>query len=168
MISKKMQDALTEQLNKEMFSSYLYLSMAAYFERNNLAGMSSWMRLQSVEEHEHAMKFYDFIIKVGGHVKLKAIAEPQSDWKSAQIVFEDALAHEQYITKNINELTDLAIGLGDHATKTFLHWFVDEQVEEEDTVHQIVDSFKLIGDSKSALFLFDRELGARAQTGEEN
>jgi len=166
MISKKMQNALNGQLNKEIFSSYLYLSMAAYFERNNLAGMSGWMRLQSVEEHEHAMKFYDFIIKVGGHVKLKAIAEPQFDWNSAQTVFEDALGHEQYITKSINKLTDLAISVGDHATKTFLHWFVDEQVEEEDTVQQIVDSFKLIGDSKSALFLFDRELGARSQAGQ--
>jgi len=166
MISEKMQDALNEQLNKEMFSSYLYLSMAAYFERNNMAGMSGWMRLQSVEEHEHAMKFYDFIIKIGGSVKLKSIGEPQFDWDSAQVVFEDALGHEQYITKSINELTDLAISLGDHATKTFLHWFVDEQVEEEDTVQQIVDSFKLIGESKSALFLFDRELGSRAQTGE--
>jgi len=161
MIKRKIQNELNEQLNKEIFSSYLYLSMAAYFERNNLSGMSSWMRIQSIEEHEHAMKFYDFIIKVGGTVKLKAIKEPKNEWKSAKDVFEDALAHEQFISQSINKLTDLAIAESDHATKTFLHWFVEEQVEEEATVQQIVDNFKLLGNDKSGLFLMDRELGAR-------
>jgi ferritin len=164
MISEKIQDALNNQLNKEMFSSYLYLSMAAYFEKMNLSGMSNWMRLQSIEEHEHAMKFYDFIIKVGGAVKLRAIDEPQSEWESAQKVFDDALHHEQYISSSINKLTDLAIAESDHATKTFLHWFVEEQVEEEATVQQIVDNFKLLGNDKSGLFLMDRELGARTLT----
>lgn len=161
MIKRKIQNELNEQLNKEIFSSYLYLSMAAYFERNNLSGMSNWMRIQSIEEHEHAMKFYDFIIKVGGTVKLKAIKEPKNEWKSAKDVFEDALAHEQFISQSINKLTDLAIAESDHATKTFLHWFVEEQVEEEATVQQIVDNFKLLGNDKSGLFLMDRELGAR-------
>ncbi len=161
MITEKIQNALNDQLNKEMFSAYLYLSMAAYFEKNNLSGMANWMRLQSIEEHEHAMKFYDFIIKVGGVVKLAAIEEPQSEWESAQKVFEDALGHEQFISNSINKLTDLAIAESDHATKTFLHWFVEEQVEEEANVQQIVDNFKLLGNDRSGLFLMDRELGAR-------
>ncbi len=167
MISATIQDALNDQLNKEMFSSYLYLSMAAYFEKMNLSGMSNWMRLQSIEEHEHGMKFYDFIIKVGGVVKLKAIKEPQADWESPQKVFDDALHHEQFISESINKLTDLAIHESDHATKTFLHWFVEEQVEEEATVQQIVDNFKLLGNDKSGLFLMDRELGARSASSQD-
>ena len=161
MISKKMQVALNKQLNEELYSSYLYLSMAAYFEEENLGGMSQWMKLQSDEEHVHAMKFYDFLIRIGARVKLDAIKKPQESWKSPMEAFENAYEHEKFITDCINKLTDLAVVEKDHATSTFLHWFVDEQIEEESVANDIVQSFKMIGESKSALFMLDRELGRR-------
>jgi len=165
MISQKIVDALTGQLNKEIFSSYLYLSMSAYFDSKNLTGMSQWMKLQSQEEYEHAMKFYDFILRIGGEVKLGSIDAPQTTWDSPLVVFEDSLNHERFISKSIHEIMDLAIEESDHPTKSFLQWFVDEQVEEEDTVQQIVENFKLIGESKGGLFMLDRELGARSAAG---
>lgn len=167
MVSQKIVDALNLQVNKELFSSYLYLSMSAYFDSKNLSGMTQWMKLQSQEEYEHAMKFYDFILRLGGKVKLSAIEEPQTDWESPLKVFEDSLHHEQYISKSIHQLMDLAIEESHHPTKSFLQWFVDEQVEEEDSVQQVVENFKMIGDDKGALFMLDRELGARSEESEE-
>ncbi|NOX18316.1 MAG: ferritin [Chlorobi bacterium] len=161
MITEKMQDALNGQLNKELFSSYLYLAMAAYFEAESYAGMARWMNLQAQEEHEHALKFYDYLIKVNARVKLTAIDEPQFEWESPAAAFQAAYKHEQFITQSVNDLADLAMNERDHATAAFLRWFVDEQVEEEATVSEIVDNFKMIGDSKSALFMLDRELGQR-------
>ena len=161
MLSKKIEAALNDQLNKELFSSYLYLSMAAYFEDLNLTGMANWMRLQADEEHEHSMKFYDFIIKISGRVVLEQIDKPKSEWDSPQDAFKEALEHEQFITKSINELTDLAIEEKDHSTNTFLHWFIDEQVEEEANAGDIVQKFNLIDNSKSGLYMLDRELGQR-------
>jgi len=161
MISEKMQVALNDQLNKELFSSYLYLAMAAYFEDQNLTGMSQWMRLQADEEHQHALKFYDFLIRVGSRVKLGKIDEPKFEWDNPQQAFEEAYAHEQFISKSIDGLADLAMDERDHSTNTFLHWFVDEQVEEEAAASEIVQQFNLIGDSKSGLFMLDRELGSR-------
>ena len=166
MITEKMQEALNGQLNKELFSSYLYLAMAAYFEAESYAGMAKWMNLQAQEEHEHALKFYDYLIKVSARVKFAAIAEPQFEWDSPAAAFQAAYEHEQFITKSINELVDLATTERDHATATFLHWFVDEQVEEEANASEIVDNFKMIGDSKSALFMLDRELGQRINAPE--
>ena len=145
MVSQKIVDALNLQINKELFSSYLYLSMSSYFDGKNLSGMTQWMKLQSQEEYEHAMKFYDFILRLGGKVKLSAIEEPQTDWESPLKVFEDSLHHEQYISKSIHQLMDLAIEESHHPTKSFLQWFVDEQVEEEDSVQQVVENFKMIG-----------------------
>ena len=167
MVSQKIVDALNLQINKELFSSYLYLSMSAYFDGKNLSGMTQWMKLQSQEEYEHAMKFYDFILRLGGKVKLSAIEEPQTDWESPLKVFEDSLHHEQYISKSIHQLMDLAIEESHHPTKSFLQWFVDEQVEEEDSVQQVVENFKMIGEDKGALFMLDRELGARSGESEE-
>lgn len=161
MLSKKMEEALNGQLNKELYSSYLYLSMAAYFEDLNLTGMSQWMKLQADEEHVHSLKFYDFILKISGRVILGQIDKPQSTWDGPKEAFADALAHEQFITKSINELTDLAIEEKDHSTNTFLHWFIDEQVEEEANASDIVQKFDLIADSKSGLYMLDRELGQR-------
>ena len=161
MISKKMEEALNQQLNRELFSSYLYLSMASYFENNNYVGMAQWMRLQAEEEHAHSMKFFAFIQKIGGRVILEQLDKPQSEWDTPKAAFEDALGHEEYITKNINELTDLAIAERDHSTKTFLQWYIDEQVEEEAAANEIVQKFNLIGESKSGLYMLDRELGSR-------
>ncbi len=167
MLSKEMESALNDQLNKEMFSAYLYLSMAAYFEDKNLPGMASWMRLQSDEEYLHATKFYDFIVKARGRVKLKGIDEPKFEWDSPRQAFEEAFAHEQFITKSINEIADLAVKNNDHATNTFLQWFVDEQLEEEATVENIVESFKLIADQPAGLFMLDRELAQRNSSSSE-
>ncbi|MBL1212118.1 MAG: ferritin [Ignavibacteriae bacterium] len=161
MVSKKMESALNKQLNEELYSSYLYLSMSAYFEDQNLSGMAQWMKLQSDEEHIHAMKFYEFLIRIGARVQLDKINKPQENWKSPMDAFENAYEHEKFITKCINKLTDLAVAEKDHASSTFLHWFVDEQIEEESVANDIVQSFKMIGESKSALFMLDRELGRR-------
>ena len=166
MISEKMADALNEQVNKEMFSSYLYLSMSAFFDSKNLGGMAQWMKMQSQEEYEHAMKFYDFVLRVGGDVKLGAIDAPKTEWDSPLQIFEESLEHERFISKSIHELMDLAISESDHPTKSFLQWFIDEQVEEEDTVSQIVENFRMIGDDKGGLFMLDRELGSRSTSGE--
>lgn len=161
MISDKMKDALNKQMNEELFSSYLYLAMAAHFEDKNLNGMAHWMEEQSKEEYGHAMKFYSYLNSVGVRVKLHEIKEPQMEWESAQKVFEEALEHEKYITKNINDLADLSVEEKDHATNIFLHWFVTEQIEEVSSTEAIVDKFKLVGDNKNGLFMLDRELGRR-------
>lgn len=161
MISAKMQKALNKHLNEEMFSSYLYLSMSAYFETKNLKGFANWMRLQSQEEYMHAMKFYSYIIQVGGNVTLAQINAPKTSWKNHMEVFKETLEHEKYITELINKLVDLAIQEKDHATNNFLQWFVNEQVEEVATAEDIVNKLEMIGDNKNGLFLIDRELGAR-------
>jgi len=162
MISEKMQKSLNDQINAEMFSSYLYLAMAAYLESENWSGMAAWMKAQSEEEYSHAMKFYKYINEVDGRVSLEAIEKPNFSWNSPQAVFEDAHKHELYITDRINKLVAQAIQENDYATNLFLNYFVTEQVEEVATVTQIVNKFKLIGDNKTSLFLLDRELGMRA------
>lgn len=162
MISAKMHDALNKQMNLEFFSSYLYLSMAAYFESVNLLGAASWMKLQSKEEYEHAMKFYKFLTEVGGRVALDKMDKPKAEWASVLAVFEESLAHEIMITDSINKLADLALAEKDHATGIFLQWFVKEQVEEVGTVQIIIEKYKMLGDSKVSLYMLDKELGKRA------
>ena len=168
MISKKMEKALNGQLNAELYSAYLYLSMAAYFESINLAGFANWMRVQNAEEQFHAMKFYDYIIGRGGRVTLSAIEAPPSDWDSPLAVFEATLTHEQKVTGLINNLVDLAIQEKDHATNTFLQWFVNEQVEEESSADKIVQQLKIIENTPGGMFMFDRELGQRVFTPPAN
>jgi len=165
MISQKMQKALNDQINAELFSSYLYLSMAAYLEAQNWNGMAVWMKLQSTEEYQHAMKFYAFVLAHGGSVTLEAIDKPKTTWNNPQEIFIEAFTHEQYITKRINDLVSLALEEKDYATNIFLNWFVTEQVEEEATVTLINHKFSLIGDNKTSLFLLDRELGMRSAAG---
>jgi ferritin len=161
MISTKMQKALNKHLNEELFSSYLYLSMAAYFESKNLNGFANWMKLQSKEEYFHGLKFYDFLHQVGGRVTLSQITAPKTGWKNIKEVFTETLEHERYITDLINKLVDLAILEKDHATNNFLQWFVNEQVEEVATAEDLVNKLEMIGDNKNGLFMLDRELGAR-------
>ncbi len=163
MISDKMQKALNDQINAEIFSSYLYLSMAAYLESENWNGLAAWMKIQSGEEYGHAMKFYKYVHDVEGKVTLAAIEKPKTTWKSPLQVFEEAHKHELYITDRINKLVALAIQENDYATNIFLNYFVTEQVEEVSTVAQIVHKFNLLGDNKTSLFLLDRELGMRAK-----
>ena len=164
MLSEKMAGALNGQLNAELYSAYLYLSMEAYFQAANLPGFANWMHVQVQEEQFHAMKFYDFINERGGRVILAQIQAPPNEWDSPLAAFEAVLAHEQKVTALINDLVDLAIQEKDHAANSFLQWFVDEQVEEEDTAGTIVGQLKLIKDSPQALFLMDKELSQRVFT----
>jgi ferritin len=161
MLSKKMQDALNKHLNEEFYSSYLYLSIAAHFEEENLKGFANWFKVQSQEEYGHAMKFYSYIVQTGGEVKLKEISAPKTSWKSVMEAFKDTLAHENKITGLIHKLVDAAIQAKDYATNNFLQWFVTEQVEEEATVEEIIHKLEMIGDNKGGLYMMDRELGAR-------
>ncbi len=160
-ISKKMQTNFNAQLNREYYSSYLYLAMAAYFETVDLPGFANWMRVQADEEKIHAMKFYDFIIERDGEVDLDAIQKPPQKWTSPLKAFEEALKHEKFITGHINKLVDLSLAEKDHAAHSFLKWFVDEQVEEEDNANQIIGKLKLVGDSGGGMFMLDSELGKR-------
>ena len=164
MISKKMEKALNGQLNAELYSAYLYLSMAAYFESVALVGFANWMRVQNAEEQLHAMKFYDYIIGRGGRVTLRQIEAPPSDWDSPLAVFEATLTHEQKVTGLINDLVALARAQKDNASEIFLQWFVNEQVEEEDNVSKVLGQLKLIKDSPQALYMMDKDMGQRVFT----
>ncbi|HVO75084.1 MAG TPA: ferritin [Ignavibacteriaceae bacterium] len=162
MLKEKVEAALNDQINEELYSSYLYLSMAAYFETQNFSGFSGWMRIQAQEEYAHAMKIYNYILDRDGNVNLRKIDAPKGKWKSHVEAFEDALKHEQKVSKSIYELVELSFAEKDHATNTFLQWFVNEQVEEESTALKIAERIKLTGDNKGALFMLDRELGMRS------
>jgi len=164
MLSEKMNAALNEQINKELFSEYLYQSMAAWFESEGLPGFANWMAIQALEEHSHAMKFVNYMYETGGRVILDAIEKPESEFGSPMGAFEATLKHEQFITASINGLVDLAIVLKDHATNNFLQWYVSEQVEEEANDQSIIDKLKWIGDNGNAILMLDRELGARVFT----
>ncbi|MFP4481394.1 MAG: ferritin [Thermovirgaceae bacterium] len=161
MISKKMQDAMNKQINEELFSAYLYLSMAAWAEKSNLTGAASWMRKQSEEEMEHAMKFFNHINERGGEVELHPVEGPQKDWTGILEVFEASLAHEQHISACINDLYGLAAAEKDYASQVFLQWFIEEQVEEEASVDEVVQKLKMVSGSKNGIFMVDRELGKR-------
>mgnify|MGYP003702759491 CR=1 FL=1 len=165
MLSEKMQDALNGQLNAELYSSYLYLSMNAYFKSINLDGFANWMHFQAQEELTHSMKFYDFINQRGGKVNLMQIEAPPTEWGSPLGVFEATLEHEQKVTALINELVELALAEHDHATNIFLQWFVSEQVEEEESVSGVLEQLKLMGEAKGGLFMIDRELTKRSAGG---
>ena len=165
MLSDKMQDALNGQLNAEFYSSYLYLSMNAYFKSVNLDGFANWMYYQVQEELAHSMKLYDFINQRGGKVKLLQIEAPSTEWGSPLAVFEATLEHEQKVTALINELVELALAEHDHATNIFLQWFVSEQVEEEESVSGVLEQLKLMGEAKGGLFMIDRELAKRSAGG---
>ncbi len=164
MVNKKIEGALNQQLNAELYSSYLYLSMSAYFQSINLPGFANWMRVQAQEELVHAMKFYDFINERGGRVMLQEVKAPPTEWSSPHDVFENAYKHEQKVTGLINDLVNLAVGERDHATNIFLQWFVTEQVEEEASADEVVQKLKLVGDDNAGLFMLDGEMGQRVFT----
>lgn len=161
MMKQEMAEAINDQINAEWYSSFLYMSMAAYFEDQALGGMASWMRMQAKEEEFHAMKFFDYLVERGARVELKAIEEPPKEWDSPLAVFESAYEHEVKVTGLINRLMTMAIKLEDYATQQFLQWYVEEQVEEEDSTSTAVDKLKLIERSAGGLFMLDKELGAR-------
>lgn len=161
MLKQNITDILNKQVNKELFSAYLYLSMAAYFEEQSLDGMANWMNVQAKEEMTHAMKIYSYILEGGGKVVLDAIEKPKTDWESPLSAFEEALEHEKYITKSIYDIVSLAREEKDYATEIFLNWFVTEQMEEEDNASKVIDKIKMVKDSPNGMFMMDRELGTR-------
>ena len=161
MMNEKIEAALNAQVNKEFFSSYLYLSMSSYFASKSLNGVANWMKIQADEEHLHASKFHAYILQKGGRVVLKAIDAPKTEWKSVLDAYEDTYVHEKFITASIDELVNLSLEVKDHATNNFLQWFVTEQVEEEANVTKIIDDLKMIGENSYGVFMLDRELGTR-------
>ena len=169
MLSEKMLKELNKQINAELYSGYIYLSMSAYFQSINLGGFANWMRVQATEELTHAMKIYDYVNERGCRVVLHPIEKPPFEWNSALAAFEEAYKHEQKVTAMINDLANLAITEKDHATEVFLQWFVTEQVEEEASADEIVQKLKLVGEAGGGIFMIDRELAGRTfkpETGE--
>jgi len=162
MISKTMEQALNKQVNRELYSAYLYLAMSSHFESVNMKGLAKWMRVQAKEEQVHALKIYDYIIARGGTVTLLDIEAPKAKWSSAGKIFDEVYAHEQKVTAMIHGLVDLAIKEKDHATFEMLQWFVKEQVEEEEHASEIVNQIKIVGDVPGHLFCLDHQLGKRA------
>ncbi len=161
MLSQRMVDALNAQINHELYASYLYLSMSAYCESQNLPGFAHWMRLQSEEERAHALKFLDYIHDRGGRVLLKGIEHPPVEFETVHDVFEQTLEHERHVTHLIHQLYDLALQENDYATQVLLQWFITEQVEEEKNATQIVEQLKIVGAEGIALYMLDRELAGR-------
>lgn len=164
MISKKMENALNEHLNAELYSAYLYMSMGAYFKSINLDGFANWMRIQVLEELGHVDKFYNYLCDRGGRVILESIDKPPSKWDSPLNAFEDTYKHECHVSGLINKLVQVARDENDNATYNFLQWFIEEQVEEEATAESIMNQLKLVGDNGMAILMFDRELGQRVYT----
>ena len=161
MLKEAVNKALNEQINAEFHSAYLYLSMSAYFEAVGLSGFANWMKVQYKEELAHAQKFFDYVNDRGARVILQPIAEVPAEFDNVIDVFNKTLAHEQVVTERINNLMDVAISESDHATKSFLQWFLDEQVEEENSVEQILNNLKLINGQGQGLLMMDREMMTR-------
>ncbi len=159
---KKMAGALNEQIKNEFYSSYMYLAMSAYFADLGLPGFANWMRVQAREEVTHATKMYDYLLSRGGKIVLKAIDAPPASWKGPLEAMQAGLAHEKFVTKCLNDLTDLAIKEKDHASQIFLSWYVTEQVEEEQNFGDLVNALKLIKGEGQGLLMLDRELAGRA------
>ncbi len=165
-MKKKIEQAINDQIQAEFQSAYQYLAMSARFEEMNLKGFAHWLKVQWEEETAHAMKFYTFMLQRDGHVELQTLKKPEVTFETPLEAFEQVLRHEQHITERIHRLYDLAAKERDYPLQTLLNWFVDEQVEEEESAREIIDHLKLIGDSNSHLFLLDRELARRPGGGE--
>lgn len=163
MMNEKILGAINEQIKWELYSSYLYLSMSAWYDSIGLRGFANWERIQAMEERDHALKFYDYVLSRGGIIELQAIDAPPSSWDSPEKAFEFQYAHEQSVTARINNLVEIAQEEHDHATYNMLQWFVDEQVEEEDNARTILEQLKVIRNEtgKGILFMIDKDLAAR-------
>jgi len=163
MLSKTLQKALNEQIDKEFYSAHLYLSMASYAETLNLPGFAHWMKLQQREEFGHAMQIYKYVNERGGRVELGAIAQPPSDFNTPTALFEEVLSHERSITASINKLYEKAVKEKDYATQVMLHGFIEEQVEEEASASEILETLRIGGEKGPALLMLDRQLARRGQ-----
>ena len=161
MLSETLLNAINSQIEHELFSSNLYLAMAAYFEEQSLPGFAQWVRVQSDEERGHAMKFIEYLNDVGAHVKIHAISEPPSEWKGALDVFENVLRHEQKVTSLIHTLYEIALKEKDYAAQSMLKWFIDEQVEEEKNACLIVEQLKMLTDQRAIILHLDHRFGKR-------
>ena len=161
MINEKLEKAFNYQINRELYSEYLYLSMQAYFERLNLKGFVNWFNVQVQEEHAHAMGMFDYVHERGGEVELEAIDKPEIKWESPLACFEQVLSHEEFVTSRINALMDVADEVKDRAALSFLNWYLKEQVEEEANVGDVLATLRLIGDDKKALLMLDKDLSTR-------
>lgn len=168
MLSKKMEQALNNQINAELWSAYLYLSMSADFAHKGYSGFAHWFDIQYREEQAHADLYIKYILSRGGKVTLQPIREVKTEWTDLLNAFEDTLQHEQAVTKMINELYDLAVKEKDYATVSFLKFFVDEQVEEEETAKQFIDNLRMIGDSGIGIYMFDKEVKGRVFNAPKN
>lgn len=166
MISKNMSKQLNKQLNHEFYSAYLYLAMSAYCSKNDFNGAAKWFLLQYEEEHEHATRIYNYLIEQGASISLKEIAKPEKKFGTLLETFEKSLAHEQIMTRRLNELSDTALKEKDHATYNLLQWFVNEQVEEEASAGEIISKLKMIKGDGYGLLMIDADLGQR-QAGQE-
>ena len=164
MLSEKMQKAIKDQINAEVYSSYLYISMAAWCDARQLTGFAHWMKIQTQEEMTHVVKFYNYVNERGGAVTLTAIDGPPTKWDSPLAMMEAVLAHEQKVTGLINGLMDVAMDERDHASMSFLQWFIDEQVEEEASVADVIGKLKMIDQAQGGLYMLDKELAARVFT----
>jgi ferritin len=164
MMNEKIRKAFNEQIQHELYSAYLYLSMVTYFHDKGLDGIAQWFRVQTLEEQVHAMKFFDHIVERGGKVDLLALKKPPTRWKSVLAAVKEALAHEEFITSTINALVKLADKEHDYASKSLLQWFVDEQVEEEANATKNVQNLEMVGTSGNGLLMIDREMGRRTFT----
>lgn len=161
MIKKEVLHSINDQINAESYSAFMYLSMAAYFENMGLSGFANWMKIQYQEESAHALKFFNYLTERNGKVALKAIAQVPVDFNGIVDVFEKTLTHEIHVTALIDKLMDVAVAASDHATQSFLKWFIDEQVEEEANVEKILATLKLINGEGNGIFMMDREMSAR-------
>ncbi|MCT4606263.1 MAG: ferritin [Marinisporobacter sp.] len=164
MISEKLMQSLNEQINYEFYSSNIYLAMAAFCASEDLDGFANFFKMQAEEEKFHAMKFFDYVVEMGGRVTISALDEPQNDYTSMLDVFMKGLEHEKLVTQRIYKLTDLAMEEREHATMSFLKWFIDEQVEEESTFNSIIKKLERISDNSNALYMLDAELAQRTFT----
>lgn len=161
MVSEKLLKALNDQMNYEYYSEYVYLAMAAYCESEDLKGFANFFKVQAQEEHFHATKFFDYIYQIGGRATLKGFNDPKNDFNGILETFSEGYSHEQEVTRKIYELSDIALDEKEHATISFLKWFIDEQVEEQDTFNTLIKRLKKIGDNSAALYMLDRELASR-------
>ena len=158
-------DALNAQINHEFYAAYLYLAMAAHFEAESLEGFGQWMRMQAKEEVEHAMRLFDYLLRRGEEVELESVGKPEASFDSPLSIFEQALSHEKKVTGLINDLYELAVEKNDYPTQLELQWFIDEQVEEEDSVGRVVEQLEMVGESNAGLFMLDQRLGSRGGHG---
>lgn len=161
MLKPRVLKVINEQINAEIWSAYMYLSMSSYFAAEGLNGFANWMKIQWQEELTHGLKFFDYLLERGEQPILKPITEVPAKWDSPLHAMEETLKHEQLVTSLINNIMDIAIEEKDHATKSELQWFIDEQVEEESSVQEIIDSLKLIGDKGHGIFMLDKDLKTR-------